>query len=103
MVQLSGGRKFKYHQNPNFHIYYKFPNLKNAPEMFNEEDIVTITRKLHGTNARYAILKKQKITFIEKIKIFLNSNFGIGGDKWKWCEYEFYIGSHNVLKNIQSL
>lgn len=100
---VSGGRKVKYHQNPNFHIYYKFPNQKNVPDMFSEEDEVVITRKLHGTNARYAILKKQKITFIEKIKIFLNSNFGIGGDKWKWCEYEFHIGSHNVLKKIQSL
>lgn len=103
-IQLSvGGRKVKRDENPNFHVYYKFPNQKNVPDMFNEEDEVVITRKLHGTNARYAILKKQKITFIEKIKIFLNSNFGIGGDKWKWCEYEFHIGSHNVLKNIQSL
>jgi len=103
-VQLSvGGRKVKRNENPNFHVYYKFPNQKNVPDMFNEEDEVVMTRKLHGTNARYAILKKQKITFIEKIKIFLNFNFGIGGDKWKWCEYEFHIGSHNVLKNIQSL
>ena len=61
MVQLSGGKKFKYHQNPNFHVYYKFPNLKNAPEMFNEEDIVTVTRKLHGTNARYGIVRKTKL------------------------------------------
>jgi RNA ligase (TIGR02306 family) len=103
-IQLSvGGRKVKRNENPNFHVYYKFPNQKNVPDMFTEEDEVVITRKLHGTNARYAILKKQKITFIEKIKIFLNSNFGIGGVKWKWCEYEFHIGSHNVLKNIQSL
>jgi hypothetical protein len=103
-IQLAGGgRKVKRNENPNFHVYYKFPNQKNVPDMFTEEDEVVITRKLHGTNARYAILKKQKITFIEKIKIFLNSNFGIGGDKWKWCEYEFHIGSHNVLKNIQSL
>ena len=58
MVEMSvGGRKFKYHQNPNFHIYYKFPNLKNAPEMFNEGDLVVITRKLHGTNARYGIVR----------------------------------------------
>jgi RNA ligase (TIGR02306 family) len=103
-IQLAGGgRKVKRNENPNFHVYYKFPNQKNVPDMFTEEDEVVITRKLHGTNARYAILKKQKITFIEKIKIFLNSNFGIGGVKWKWCEYEFHIGSHNVLKNIQSL
>jgi len=104
MVTLGGnGRKVKRNENPNFHIYYKFPNMKNVPDMFNEEDEVVITRKIHGTNARYAILRKQKISFIEKMKIFLNTNFGIGGDKWKWCEYEFHIGSHNVLKDIQSL
>jgi RNA ligase (TIGR02306 family) len=60
MVQLSGGRKFKYHQNPNFKVYYKFPNQKNVPDMFTEEDEVVITRKLHGTNARYGIVRKKK-------------------------------------------
>jgi RNA ligase (TIGR02306 family) len=37
---VSGERKMKYHQNPNFHIYYKFPNQKNVPDMFNEEDML---------------------------------------------------------------
>ena len=69
MVEMSvGGRKIKYHQNPNFHVYYKFPNLKNAPEMFNEEDEVCITRKLHGTNARYGIVRKKKLSILDKIK-----------------------------------
>ena len=58
-VQLSvGGRKVKRNENPNFHVYHKFPNQKNVPDMFNEEDEVVITRKLHGTNARYGIVKK---------------------------------------------
>jgi RNA ligase (TIGR02306 family) len=30
-VQLASGRKIRYQDNPNFHIYYKFPNLKNVP------------------------------------------------------------------------
>ena len=93
MVQLSGGRKFKYHQNPNFHIYYKFPNLKNVPEMFNEEDIVTITRKLHGTNARYGIVKKKRLTLWDYVKKFF-------GDKW--AGYEYVFGSHNVEKGSDS-
>jgi RNA ligase (TIGR02306 family) len=93
MVQLSGGRKFKYHQNPNFHIYYKFPNLKNAPEMFNEEDIVTITRKLHGTNARYGIVKKKRLSFWDYVKKFFGN---------KWAGYEYVYGSHNVEKGSDS-
>ena len=51
-VQLASGRKIRYQDNPNFHVYYKFPNLKNVDGMFTEEDTVEITRKIHGTNAR---------------------------------------------------
>jgi len=93
-IQLSvGGRKFKYHQNPNFHVYYKFPNLKNAPEMFNEEDLVTITRKLHGTNARYGIVRKKKLSILDRVKKL----FGV-----KWVGYEYVYGSHNVEKGSDS-
>ena len=59
-IQLSSGRKIKYYQNPNFGIYYKFPNLKNVQGMFTGEDLVEITRKMHGTNARYGIVKKRR-------------------------------------------
>ena len=31
-IQLASGRKIRYSQNPNFGIYYKFPNLKNVRE-----------------------------------------------------------------------
>jgi RNA ligase (TIGR02306 family) len=94
MVEMSvGGRKFKYHQNPNFHVYHKFPNLKNAPEMFNEEDIVTITRKLHGTNARYGIVRKKNLSLWDRVrKLFGN----------KWVDYEYVYGSHNVEKGSES-
>jgi RNA ligase (TIGR02306 family) len=94
MVEMSvGGRKFKYHQNPNFHVYHKFPNLKNAPEMFKEEDIVTVTRKLHGTNARYGIVKKKKLSILDHVRKF----FGV-----KWVGYEYVYGSHNVEKGSDS-
>jgi hypothetical protein len=90
-IQLSSGRKVKYHQNPNFHVYHKFPNMKNVTGMFTEEDSVQITRKLHGTNARYGIVKKTKLSFWDKCKKFL----------WLadvWIDYEFVYGSHNVEK-----
>jgi len=102
-IQLASGRKLKYHQNQNFGIYYKFPNIKNVNGMFNEFDEVEVTRKIHGTNARFGICRKVELTLSDKIKLKLNKMFGIGGDSWKYCDYEFYIGSHNVVKDIQSL
>jgi RNA ligase (TIGR02306 family) len=90
---VSGERKVKYHQNPNFHVYYKFPNQKNVPDMFNEEDEVVITRKLHGTNTRYGIVRKKKLSLWDKIRMF----FG-----YQWAEFEYVYGSHNVEKGSDS-
>jgi RNA ligase (TIGR02306 family) len=92
-IQLASGRKLKYHQNPNFGIYYKFPNLKNVAGMFTGEDEVEITRKLHGTNARYGIVKKKKISIWDKVKRFFGN---------EWVEYEYVYGSHNVEKGSDS-
>jgi RNA ligase (TIGR02306 family) len=94
-VQLASGRKIKYHQNPNFGVYYKFPNIKNVKGVFTEEDEVQITRKLHGTNARYGIVKKTKLSLWDKVKKF----FGFAD---KWIEYEYVYGSHNVEKGSDS-
>lgn len=90
-VQLASGRKIRYHQNPNFHVYHKFPNMKNVTGMFTEEDEVQITRKIHGTNARYGIVKKAKLSFWDKCKKFLRLTD-------EWINYEFVYGSHNVEK-----
>jgi RNA ligase (TIGR02306 family) len=94
-VQLASGRKIKYHQNPNFGVYYKFPNIKNVKGIFTEEDEVQITRKIHGTNARYGIVKKTKLSFWDKVKKF----FGLADE---WIEYEYVYGSHNVEKGSDS-
>ena len=89
-VQLSSGRKIKYHQNPNFTVYHKFPNIKNVTGMFTEHDNVQITRKLHGTNARYGIVKKSKLSLWDKVRKLFTNN--------PWIEYEYVYGSHNVEK-----
>ena len=94
-IQLASGRKIKYHQNPNFGVYYKFPNAKNVSGMFTEEDEVQITRKLHGTNARYGIVKKAKLSFWDKVKKF----FRLADE---WIDYEYVYGSHNVEKGSDS-
>jgi RNA ligase (TIGR02306 family) len=95
-IQLASGRKIKFRDNPNFPIYYKFPNLKNVQGMFNEGDEVQITRKIHGTNTRYGIVKKLKLSFLDRIKKF----FRIAD---KWIDYEFIYGSHNVQKGSDSV
>lgn len=93
VIQEKNGRKHKYHQNPNFHIYHKFPNQKNTPNMFNEDDDVVITRKIHGSNFRASIVKKHKLTILDRIKKFFGN---------KWAEYTFAYGSHNVEKGSDS-
>jgi RNA ligase (TIGR02306 family) len=92
-IQLASGRKIKYKDNPNFGVYYKFPNLKNVAGMFTSEDHVEITRKIHGTNARYGIVKKRKLSLWDKVKRFLGN---------EWAEYEYVYGSHNVEKGSDS-
>ena len=93
-VQLSvGGRKIKYHQNPNFKVYYKFPNQKNVPDMFSEEDEVVITRKLHGTNARYGIVRKKRLSLWDRVKMLFGNH---------WAAFEYVYGSHNVEKGSDS-
>lgn len=89
-VQLAGGRKIRYQDNPNFTVYHKFPNIKNVTGMFTEKDNVQITRKIHGTNARYGIVKKSKVSIWDKIKKLVTNNI--------WIEYEYVYGSHNVEK-----
>lgn len=90
-IQLASGRKIKWRDNQNFHIYYKFPNLKNVAGLFTEEDEVQITRKIHGTNARYGIVRKSKLTLWDKVKKFLRI-----ADEW--IDYEYIYGSHNCEK-----
>ena len=94
-IQLASGRKIRHSQNPNFHVYYKFPNLKNVSGMFSSEDEVEISRKIHGTNARYGIVKKTKLSFWDKVKKFLRL-----ADEY--IDYEFVYGSHNVEKGSDS-
>jgi hypothetical protein len=63
--------------------------------MFTEEDTVQITRKIHGTNARYGIVKKSKLSFLDKVKKF----FRLAD---KWVDYEYVYGSHNCEKGSDS-
>jgi RNA ligase (TIGR02306 family) len=94
-IQLASGRKIKYRDNQNFHVYYKFPNLKNVAGRFTEDDYVQITRKIHGTNARFGIVRKSSLSLLDKVKKW----FGLAD---KWIDYEYVYGSHNVEKGSDS-
>ena len=61
--------------------------------MFNEEDLVEITRKIHGTSARYGIVRKKNLSIWDKVKRFFGN---------EWVEYEYVYGSHNVEKGSGS-
>ena len=98
-ITLGSGRKVRYQDNPAFLVYHKFPNQKNVPDMFNEEDDVQITRKIHGTNARYGIVKKVKLSLLDRFKMSVAKKIK---PSWKWTEYEFVVGSHNVEKGSDS-
>lgn len=89
LVILPGGRRIKQKDNPNFNKYYKFPNIKNVPNIFDEEDEVVVTRKIHGSNARYGIVKKANISIWDRIKKWFGND---------WIDYEYVYGSHNVIK-----
>jgi hypothetical protein len=67
--------------------------MKNVPDLFDEEDQVVITRKLHGTNARYGIVRKKKLSLLDRVKKFFGN---------KWVEFEWVYGSHNVEKGSDS-
>lgn len=90
-VTLPGGRQVRQKDNPNFNKYYKFPNFKNVPHIFTEEDEVVVTRKIHGSNARFGIVRKSSFSLWHKIKKFFNLTD-------KWDDYEYVYGSHNVIK-----
>lgn len=73
-------------KNPNFDVYTHIENVKNYNTVFELEDTVLITEKIHGTNFRAGVLKA-----------------AYKGPKiWQWLmkkifgEYEFLYGSHKV-------
>ena len=72
--------------NPEFRKYTDIENIKNYNHVFEEGEWVSITEKIHGTSARFAVLPVECKTLWQK---FLRW----GG----WIpRYEFCCGSRNV-------
>lgn len=96
VVQGPGGVKIRVDKkNPNFLVYHKFPNYKKVPQMFQSQDQVVVTRKIHGTNARFGIVRKTTFSWWERLMIWLDAGIHVKA-------YTYIIGSHNVQKNSNS-
>lgn len=72
--------------NPHFHKYTDIANIKNFLLLFEPDEIVVATEKIHGTNFRAGYVPFVPVTIWEKVKAF----FGFAP------EFQFVFGSHNV-------
>lgn len=70
--------------NSSFTKYTEIENVKNYNNVFSEKDEVVITEKIHGSNFRCGLLKRDARNWFQKLWIRL---FG---------EWEYVYGSHNV-------
>lgn len=92
--QFNGGSRVRY-QNPEFKKYKSIENIKNYSEVFEPDDYVVLTEKIHGTNFRAGWVKKdlKVMSFLQKIVYYITWIFN------KNVEWEFTVGSHNVQLN----
>jgi RNA ligase (TIGR02306 family) len=71
--------------NPNFYKYKGIENHKNYVGLFQPDDLILASEKIHGTNFRSGWALKEPATgFFGKIKSLFTS------------KYNFFVGSHNV-------
>lgn len=86
---FSGGGKIRY-SNPSFKKYTSIENIKNYPKLFDPEDEVIITEKIHGTNFRCGWVKYDANTIFKKLKRLFRLT----------PEYEFVYGSREVQLRV---
>lgn len=67
-VTLGRDKQRKKLAHPDFHSYNGLPNIRWQVDLFKEGEEVVIQEKLHGTNARAAILPYRANTLMKKIK-----------------------------------
>lgn len=78
--------------------FYDMPNLKNEPHTFKEGEKVVYSEKIHGMNARFAVLNREWKWWAKPLAWFLGGVLGI--EKWK--TRALFIGSHNVVLNPEA-
>ena len=81
-----GGRKVKKKENPLFHQYNGLDNIKWYPDKFQPDELVIFQEKIHGTNARAALMPYSANTIWKKVLKLLRLA----------PEFEFCYGSNTV-------
>lgn len=90
--QTKGCQVSKKHLNPLFNVYTDINNIKHYNNLFQPEDEVVISEKIHGSSFRASNLPiHYPNTLLGKIKKFIDKNI------FK-KEFEFVYGSHKVQK-----
>jgi len=84
------GQKTKKRQNRNFDKYFDMNHLQNRKGIFDDDDIVSITEKLHGTSFRAGYVKRDISGFFAQIFHKIRKVFDKNADS------EFVYGSRNV-------
>ena len=74
------------HNNPVFNKYTDIENIKHYPGLFDEDDEIYVTEKVHGTSVRYAILPTHVWGLWKRLK----KKLGL------LPKFEFCYGSRNV-------
>lgn len=88
--QGSGKPSTPRNPNPNFDKYNDLENIKNYTSVFQYDDIVVISEKIHGTNFRAGKVPSYPITFWDRVKRFIRTKILHKSD------YVFVVGSRNV-------
>lgn len=86
---MRGDPTAKKKRNPFFPEYTKLSHFKNYPDLFDEDERVVVTEKIHGTNFRAGWAPVFADTWWKRIK----KTFGF------LPKYEFVVGSHRVQIN----
>lgn len=83
---IKGRQQKKNH--PLFSKYIDLEHFKKYPNIFQPEDMVYISEKLHGSNQRMALLP----TYINKWNLWKKVLYKFG----LFPKYQFIVGSHNI-------
>lgn len=85
------GKSTRKNQNGNFKKYKGIENIKNYNDMFEDDDDVVVTEKIHGTNFRAGWVKRHEPEG-KLAKLWYNFRMATS----KKYAYEWAVGSHNV-------
>lgn len=90
VLRINGGKaKPAKERNMEFPRYTKFTHVARSAFLFDPEDAVVVTEKLHGTSARFARVESRSLLrrIWEKVRMRLASAYRPG---------TFFVGSRNV-------